>query len=144
MNKKQSELTVVTRTKDLCSYIMTVTQKCPKNFRYTYVSRLQNLAMNVIENIFRANPTLKSDAETILTRLGIPMSTAVDMFLNQVVLVGGIPFSVTVPKPPVDIDASQMTEAQLHAKLQRGYDDYMAGRTQNATDAFAKFRESHS
>ena len=56
----------------------------------------------------RVNPTLKSDAETILTRLGIPMSTAVDMFLNQVVLVGGIPFSVTVPKPPTDIDASQM------------------------------------
>ena len=73
----------------------------------------------------RVNPTLKSDAETILSRLGIP-------------------FSVTVPKPPVDIDASQMTEAQLHAKLQRGYDDYTAGRTQNAADAFAKFRESHS
>ena len=66
------------------------------------------------------------------------------MFLNQVVLVGGIPFSVTVPKPPVDIDASQMTEAQLHAKLQQGYEDYKDGRTQNAADAFVKFRESHS
>lgn len=52
------------------------------------------------------------------------MSTAVDMFLNQIVLVGGIPFSVTVPKPPVDIDAAHMTEAQLHAKFQQGYDDY--------------------
>ena len=31
-------------------------------------------------------------------------------------------------KPPVDIDASQMTETQLHAKLQRLYDDYKAGR----------------
>lgn len=72
------------------------------------------------------------------------LSTAVDMFLNQVVLVGGIPFSVTVPKPPADIDATQMTEAQLHAKLQRGYDDYKAGRTQNAAEAFAQFREIHS
>ncbi len=35
----------------------------------------------------RINPTLKSEAETVLSRLGIPMSTAVDMFLNQVVLV---------------------------------------------------------
>lgn len=43
----------------------------------------------------RVNPALKADAETILTRLGIPMSTAVDMFLNQVVMIGGIPFSVT-------------------------------------------------
>ena len=59
----------------------------------------------------RINPTLKSEAETVLSRLGIPMSTAVDMFLNQVVLVGGIPFSVTLPKAPADIDASQMTDA---------------------------------
>ena len=92
----------------------------------------------------RVNPTLKSDAETILSRLGIPMSTAVDMFLNQVVLVGGIPFSVTVPKPPADIDAAQMTEAQLHAKLQRGYNDYKAARTHNAAQAFGEFREIHS
>ena len=92
----------------------------------------------------RVNPTLKSDAETILSRLGIPMSTAVDMFLNQVVLVGEIPFSVTVPKPRADIDATQMPEGQLHAKLQRGYDDYKAGRTQNAAEAFAQFREIHS
>lgn len=40
----------------------------------------------------RVNPTLKSDAETSLSRLGIPISTAVDMFLNQVVLVGGFLF----------------------------------------------------
>ncbi len=37
----------------------------------------------------RVNPTLKQDAESVLGRLGIPMSTAVDMFLNQIVLVGG-------------------------------------------------------
>ena len=80
----------------------------------------------------RINPTLKSEAETVLSRLGIPMSTAVDMFLNQVVLVGGIPF-----------DASQMTDAALHAKLQKGYDDYRAGRTENAAEAFKKFRETH-
>lgn len=43
----------------------------------------------------RINPTLKRDAESVLSRLGIPMSVAVDMFLNQVVLSGGIPFSVT-------------------------------------------------
>lgn len=91
----------------------------------------------------RINPILKSEAETILSRLGIPMSTAVDMFLNQIVLVGGIPFAVTLPKPPADIDASQMTEAQLHDKLQRGYEDYKSGRTQKAAEAFERFRENH-
>ncbi len=92
----------------------------------------------------RVNPTLKSDAETILSRLGIPMSTAIDMFLNQIVLVGGIPFSVSLPKPPVEIDASQMTETQLHEKIQRGYESYKDGRVQDAAEAFDKFRENHS
>lgn len=51
---------------------------------------------------------------------------------------------VTVLKPPAEIDTARMTEAQLHAKLQRGYDDYEAGRTQDAAEAFAKLGEIHS
>ena len=53
--KAQNELIVVTKSKDLCSYIMTVTQKSPKQFRFTFVSRLQNLALETIECIYRAN-----------------------------------------------------------------------------------------
>lgn len=43
MERKQSELTVITKAKDLCSYVIKVTQKSPKQFRFTFVSRLQNL-----------------------------------------------------------------------------------------------------
>lgn len=92
----------------------------------------------------RVNPTLKQDAESVLGRLGIPMSTAVDMFLNQIVLVGGIPFAVTLPSAPESIDVAKMKDEQIHAKIQKGYDSYKAGRTQNAAEAFSKFRESHS
>lgn len=92
----------------------------------------------------RINPTLKQNAESVLEKLGIPMSTAVDMFLNQVVLVGGIPFSVTIPNAPECIDGTRMTREELQAKIQRGYDDYKAGNVQNAADAFAKFQESHN
>ena len=55
--KKQSELTVIMKAKDLCKYVMTITQKCPKQFRFTFVSRLQNLSLNIIEHIYRANET---------------------------------------------------------------------------------------
>ena len=92
----------------------------------------------------RVNPSLKQSAESVLGRLGIPMSTAVDMFLNQIVLVGGIPFSVTLPNAPESIDATKMSEDQIHAKIQRGYESYKAGRTQNAAQAFERFRESHN
>ena len=92
----------------------------------------------------RISPALKEDAESVLSRLGIPMSTAVDMFLNQVVLVGGIPFSVKLPATPERIDTERMTDEQLHAKLQRGYSEYKSGNVLPAAEAFAEFRANHS
>lgn len=92
----------------------------------------------------RVNPTLKKDAESVLGRLGVPMSTAVDMFLNQVVLTGGIPFAVTLPSAPESIDMTKMSTDEIHDKIQKGYESYKAGRTQNAVKAFEKFRESHN
>ncbi len=92
----------------------------------------------------RVNPELKSNAESVLSQLGIPMSTAVDMFLHQIVLTGGIPFSVTLPKMPSDINVSEMTTEQIHAKLERGYTDYSNGNVYNTDDVFEEFRRKHS
>ena len=91
----------------------------------------------------RVNPAVKERAEEVLSRLGIPMSTAIDMYLNQISLTGGIPFAVTLPKEPNTINADFMTAEELREKLQRGYDDIEAGNVQDAATAFAKFRESH-
>lgn len=92
----------------------------------------------------RVNPALKQEAESVLRRLGVPMSTAVDIFLNQIVLTGGIPFAVTLPGAPKSIDTTKMSIGEIHDKIQRGYESYKAGRTQNAAEAFGFFRESHS
>lgn len=91
----------------------------------------------------RVNPVLKQNVENVLGRLGIPVSTAVDMFLNQIVLVGGIPFSVTLPNAFETIDTTRMSDEQFHTKLQKGYESYKQGRTQNAASAFEKFKEIH-
>ena len=91
----------------------------------------------------RVNPTVKERAEKVLSQLGVPMSTAIDMYLNQISLTGGIPFSVSLPKAPVSIHADAMTTEELHQKLEKGYNDIAAGRVQNAAEAFAKFRENH-
>ena len=53
--KARSELQVVTVAQNLCRYVLMVTNKSPKSFRFTLVSRLQNLSLNIIENIYRAN-----------------------------------------------------------------------------------------
>ncbi len=71
MKPHPSELTVITRAKDLCSYVMTVTQRSPKQFRITFTSRLQNLALNVIEDLYRANDVYltRGDAAALRERL---------------------------------------------------------------------------
>lgn len=91
----------------------------------------------------RVNPDDKENAENILSQLGIPMATAIDMYLKQIALVGGIPFSIVLPKVPESVNADAMTSAELHAKLNKGYEDIDKGNVVDAAEAFANFREKH-
>ena len=86
------------------------------------------------EQCRRANP---------YTFLASDTGVLIDMYLNQISLTGGIPFSVSLPKAPVSIHADAMTTEEIHQKLEKGYNDIAAGRVQNAAEAFAKFRENH-
>ena len=86
----------------------------------------------------RVNPTVKEQAEIVLSRLGVPMSTAINMYLNQISLTGGIPFAITLPKAPEDINADVMTDEEIHAKLQNGYDDVKAGKVKKAAEALKR------
>ena len=91
----------------------------------------------------RVNPAIKQRAEDVLKRLGIPMSTAIDIYLNQISLTGGIPFAVALPSAPSILNADLMTPEEVRTKLQEGYDDLRTCKVQNAASAFEKFRESH-
>ena len=81
MSDKPSELLVITKAKDLCSYVMTVTQKSPKQFRFTFVSRMQNLCLSVIENLYRANDVfaLPGDQKAFSRRLNYQHEAATDL-----------------------------------------------------------------
>ena len=52
---KISDIRVKTKAKDLCKYVMIITNKSPKHYRYTFVNRMQNYALDVVENLYRAN-----------------------------------------------------------------------------------------
>lgn len=66
----------------------------------------------------RINPAVKQQAEDVLKKLGIPMATAVDMFLRQVSLTGGIPFSVTLPKVTTEIGNNTFRVDQISSTAQ--------------------------
>ena len=90
----------------------------------------------------RVNPIVKQNAEEVLSQLGMSISTAINIYLKQISMTGGIPFAVTLPKTPKAINADLMTVDELRVKLQKGYDDIEAGNVQDAAEAFAKFREN--
>ncbi len=91
----------------------------------------------------RISPDVKQNAETVLKQLGVPMATAVDMFLRQIALTGGIPFSISLPKAPAIVNADAMAPREIHAELKAGYDEMVAVLVQDAAAAFADFRKAH-
>lgn len=55
VQKKYEELKVITKAKELSMYILGVTENSPKKFRFTFITRLQNYSLDVIENLYYAN-----------------------------------------------------------------------------------------
>ena len=92
----------------------------------------------------RINPDVKNSAESVLSQLGVPMATAVDMFLKQITLTGGIPFAVTLPKAPSSVNTDMMSVSLIRDKLDEGLSDIENGRVSYAREAFARFREGSS
>ena len=89
----------------------------------------------------RVNPEVKKSAEAVLSQLGVPMATAIDMFLKQITLTGGIPFAITLPKAPDSINADMMSASQIRKKIDDGLADIEVGRVSSAREVFARSRE---
>ena len=90
----------------------------------------------------RIEPELKEQAESILTALGIPASSAITMFYKQIILQRGIPFEMKLPESK-PVDMSSLTKEQLDAELQKGYDDVATGRTKPAAQVFDAIRKDY-
>jgi len=60
---------------------------------------------------YRVEKNVKSDAHAIFAELGLKPSQAINLFLRQVVLRGGIPFDVKTKQPnPITIAAMKELE----------------------------------
>jgi len=90
----------------------------------------------------RIEPEVKEKAESILSTLGIPASSAINMFYKQIILQRGHPFEVKIPSArPVDI--STLSEVEFNEELEKGYADMHDRRTKNAKKAFADIRKDY-
>ena len=90
----------------------------------------------------RIEPNVKSEAEAILSQLGIPASNAINMFYKQIILQGGLPFDVKLPACPIDV--GNMTQEEFNAEIQKGFDGVKNGRVKPATVVFSNIRKKYN
>lgn len=88
----------------------------------------------------RVNESVKANAEETLSLLGVSISEAVNMFLCQVNLTGGLPFEVKLPAPERVIVRSK---EEFAAKLAEAEEDIRAGRVYPAEEALDRLREKY-
>ncbi len=74
----------------------------------------------------RVEPEIKEQAEQILSKLGIPVANAINLFLHQIVLRKGIPFDVSLPQN-TSLDYSALTLEQFNTEIEKGFSSMEAG-----------------
>lgn len=89
----------------------------------------------------RVDSEVKQSAEVVLAQLGLSMFTAIDMFLRQASLTGGMPFKAALPEAPRSIDIDAMGDEQLRDVLLRGLKEVEGKEGFEASIAFSQARE---
>jgi DNA-damage-inducible protein J len=86
----------------------------------------------------RVSPEVKNSAEQVLDQLGIPMSTAITMYLKQIALTGGIPFALRIPSAPQSVDADRMSDDELRLLMASRIAESTSDRLISLADARAE------
>ena len=84
----------------------------------------------------RTDSALKTRAQAVLADLGLDMSTAINIYLNQIVYRRAIPFEMSLPAKPRGLE--EMSKEELDAELEKGWADFKAGRCYPAEEVFAE------
>ena len=82
----------------------------------------------------RVESGIKTEAEEILQKLGIPVSVVINSLYRQIIYRHGVPFSLIIPSEPKTIDS--MTRDDLDAKLLHSYQQSIAGEGRSVNDVF--------
>lgn len=86
----------------------------------------------------RVQPDIKQKAEAILENLGLPVSVLIDTLYRQIIMTGGVPYSLSVPNLTT---RDKMTNEQFNKMIEKGYEQAMEGVGLSVDDAFLKIRK---
>jgi len=60
--RTDSELMVITKSKDLVKYIFSVSESAPKKFRFSLIAKMQNCSLDIMESLILANEIILGNA----------------------------------------------------------------------------------
>lgn len=86
----------------------------------------------------RVQPEIKQQAEAVLERIGLPVSVLIDTLYRQIIMTGGVPYSLSVPKLQT---LDSMTSEQFDAMMEQGYREAKSGQGLDVNEAFSKIRK---
>ena len=86
----------------------------------------------------RVQPEIKRQAEAVLEKIGLPVSVLIDTLYRQIIMTGGVPYSLTVPNLPT---RDSMTDELFNLMMEKGYNQAKAGTGLSVDEAFAKIHE---
>lgn len=87
----------------------------------------------------RVEADVKEQAEAILEKLGVSVSSFINMTYRQVILRNGIPFSVKVPVMPKTRDT--MTDVEFNTMMEIGLQQAMSGESLPVDEALDQILE---
>lgn len=83
----------------------------------------------------RVQPEIKRQAEVVLEKIGLPVS---DISYRQIIMTGGVPYSLAVPNLPT---RDSMTDAEFNTLMEKGYHQAKTGEGISVDEAFEKIRD---
>ena len=87
----------------------------------------------------RIDSDLKNDVDKILKSLGIPMTTAITMYFNQIKMRNGIPFTPVISNMPKAYE--DYTEDEIALMCDKAIEEHNNGTTISSEDVELKLRK---
>lgn len=85
----------------------------------------------------RVEPDIKEQAETVMAKLGIPVSTAINMFYREIILWNGLPFRPSVPvNEPKALD--ELTKEEFDQRMAVGLSQAKEGMSSPAGKVYER------
>lgn len=98
------------------------------------------MASKTANVLARVEPEVKEQAESIMSMLGVPVSTVINMLYKQIIMTRSIPFSLSIPNTPVARD--EMNESAFNTMMKNGLSQAKAGQGVSLEDAFSALEHS--